>query len=161
MFITKATMSQLDTILTIYASAQSFMAQNGNKDQWGTVYPPKSLVEADIKKGALYLCMENDTIACVFYYNIEEDPTYNVIYCGAWQNDAPYGVVHRVASTRTVKGAAKFCLNWAYEQCGNLKIDTHKNNIPMQNLLNSLGFKYSGIIHLANGDERLAYQKIN
>ncbi|HNZ83431.1 MAG TPA: GNAT family N-acetyltransferase, partial [Sedimentibacter sp.] len=48
---------------------------------------------------------------------------------------------------------------WCFEKCRNLKIDTHRDNIPMQNLLNKNGFIRCGIIYLENGDERIAYQK--
>ncbi|MBQ6795107.1 MAG: GNAT family N-acetyltransferase [Clostridia bacterium] len=161
MIIRKALSEDFNTIMGIYSAAQDFMAQNGNASQWGKTHPDPRMIEKDIEKGELYVCCEEDAIVCVFFFRIAPDPTYNVIYEGSWQNDAPYGVVHRIASSRTVKGAARFCLNWAFNECKSLRIDTHRNNIPMQNLLTSLGFKYSGIIYLENGDERLAYHKIN
>lgn len=37
---------------------------------------------------------------------------------------------------------------------------THRDNKPMQHVVEQNGFKYCGIIHLENGDERLAYQRI-
>ncbi len=161
MIIRKAQPHEFNTIMNIYSAAQDFMAQNGNETQWGKTHPDPKLIEKDIENGELYVCCENDAIACVFFFRFANDPTYNNIYDGAWQNDAPYGVVHRIASSRTVKGAAKFCLNWAFEKCKSLRIDTHRNNIPMQKLLTGLNFKYCGIIYLENGDERLAYHKIN
>lgn len=161
MIIRQARMDEFDTIMSIYSAAQDFMAQNGNASQWGKTHPDPKLIKNDIENGELYVCTENDIIACVFFFRFATDPTYNVIYEGNWQNDEPYGVVHRIASSRMVKGAAKFCLNWAFEKCGSLRIDTHKNNIPMQNLLTGLNFKYCGIIYLESGDERLAYHKIN
>nr|WP_330399667.1 hypothetical protein [Mediterraneibacter gnavus] len=78
-----------------------------------------------------------------------------------WLNDAPYGVVHRIASDGTVKGAASFCLNWAFSQCQNLKIDTHQDNLVMQSLLAKLDFKKCGIILTEDGSSRIAYQKQN
>ena len=87
------------------------------------------------------------------------DPTYLKIYDGQWKNDAPYGVVHRITSSGKVKGAASFCLDWAFSQCGNLKIDTHENNVVMQNLLKKNGFTYCGRIYVDDGGERLAFQK--
>ena len=39
-----------------------------------------------------------------------------------------------------------------------LRIDTHKDNIVMQRAVLRGEFQYCGIIHLANGDPRLAYQ---
>ena len=68
-------------------------------------------------------------------------------------------MAHRVASAGRCKGVGAFCLNWAFEQSGNLRIDTHHDNKPMQNLLNKLGFEYCGIIYLENGEPRLAFQK--
>ena len=53
-----------------------------------------------------------------------------------------------------------FCFNKCFEMFQNLRIDTHRDNIPMQKVLKRNGFEYCGIIYLENGDERLAYQKI-
>ena len=67
--------------------------------------------------------------------------------------------IHRITSDGTVKGAASACLTWAFGQCGNLKIDTHRDNVVMQNMLQKNGFQSCGIIHVQDGSERLAYQK--
>ena len=90
---------------------------------------------------------------------ITEDLAEVDVEDGAWVNDTPYGVVHRIASAGTVKGAGFFCVQWAFRRCGNLRIDTHRDNTVMQNMLRKNGFSYCGIIHLENGDERLAFQK--
>ena len=42
----------------------------------------------------------------------------------------------------------------------NLRAATHKDNLTMQNLLEGCGFRRCGIIHLQNGDERIAYHKL-
>lgn len=160
MEIRKAKYEELDRIMAIYARARGFMAAHGNPNQWGNTEPPQAAVEQDIELGKCHVCVEQDEIAAVFYYAVEEDPTYAKIYDGQWPDDKPYGVVHRIASAGTVKGAGAFCLNWAYSQCGNLRIDTHRDNIVMQNLLGKLGFQYCGIIHIKSGAERLAYQKL-
>ena len=97
-------------------------------------------------------------IGGVFYFHREEDPDYQTID-GSWLNDRPYAVVHRVATAPGTKGVATFCLNWAYEQFPNMKIDTHDDNIPMQHLLVKLGFTCCGHTTLQNGDIRLIYQK--
>ena len=57
------------------------------------------------------------------------------------------------------KGIIDFCFNECFRLQGNLRIDTHRDNIPMQKCLIRNGFEYCGVIYLANGDERLAYQK--
>ena len=150
---------ELDSVMGIYAHARQFMAEHGNAGQWGTTKPDREEVAADIEQGHSYVCVEKGEIIAVFYYKEGVDPTYVKIYEGAWVNDAPYGVVHRIASAGKVKGAGSFCLNWAFQQCGNLKIDTHRDNIVMQNTLKKNGFVQCGIIYLEDGDERLAYQK--
>ena len=156
--IRKASMDDWEEIHKIYASARQFMAEHGNAGQWGTNYPQEELLLDDIVQGKLYVCME-DGIAAVFYFAAGEDPTYRRIEDGAWLNEEPYGVVHRIASARTVKGAASFCIDWALEQSGNIRIDTHEDNIPMQDMLRKNGFRYCGRIYLENGDPRIAYQK--
>lgn len=159
MEIRKTRPDELDTVMEIYAYARVFMAKTGNPDQWGTTKPAHGQILSDIESGHSYVCVEQDQIAAVFFYSEEPDPTYQIIYDGCWLNDRPYGVVHRIASSGTVKGAGSFCLNWAFSQCGNLKIDTHRDNIVMQHTLQKNGFHHCGIIHLTNGDPRLAYQK--
>lgn len=159
MEIRKTKRNELDQVMAIYEYARGFMAEHGNPTQWGTTEPPRELVEQDIENGKSYVCVENGKIAAVFYYAKEADETYANIYEGSWPNDKEYGVVHRIASAGIVKGAGSFCLNWAYEQCKNLRIDTHRNNVVMQNLLKKNGFAYCGIIYIKDGTERFAYQK--
>lgn len=156
-----ATLKDFNSILSIYEHARSFMASHGNPTQWENNYPPVDMIKNDIQIGHSYVCIENDRVVTVFYYALEDDLTYQNIYNGSWLNNTPYGVVHRIASDGTVKGAASFCLNWAFSQCHNLKIDTHHDNFIMQNLLNKLGFTKCGIILTEDGSKRIAYQKQN
>ncbi len=106
----------------------------------------------------MYLAMSDGQIACVFYFAVEADPDYEHIE-GQWLNGAPGGVVHRVASTGIRKGAAGACLDWAFKQTGNIRIDTYKENLPMQRLLEKCGFTCCGTI-FREGRDWMAYQKI-
>lgn len=159
MEIRKTKREELDRVMEIYAHARQFMVEHGNPHQWGFTKPSKEQIVTDIEQGNSYVCMEQEEIAAVFFYKEGVDPTYVNIYDGTWLNDKPYGVVHRIAAAGTVKGAGSFCLNWAFKQCGNLKIDTHKDNIVMQSTLKKNGFQYCGIIYLEDGDERLAFHR--
>ena len=79
---------------------------------------------------------------------------------GAWTCGDTYGVVHRVARDGSEKGIGAFCINWAFEKCGNLRIDTHGDNIVMQNLLKKLGFNHRGTIYVEEDNyPRLAFEK--
>ena len=46
------------------------------------------------------------------------------------------------------------------EDENSIKIDTHKDNISMQKLLEKNDFKYCGIIYLEDGSQRIAFEKI-
>ncbi len=160
--IEKATLPDLGAVMQIYADARAYMRASGNLTQWSGGYPGESVIRADMEKGALYVCREDSEILGVFYFAKENDPTYAEIYDGAWQNDEPYAVIHRIAVSREShgKGVAAFIFQSCFETCPNLKIDTHRDNLPMQKSLEKNGFVRCGIIHLLSGEERVAYQKI-
>lgn len=160
MEIRNSTEADLPQMMAIYAAARVFMEENGNPDQWGKEHPPQSLIEQDIHAGKSYVCVEREQVVGVFYFACEDDPTYAVIEEGEWMNGASYGVVHRIAAAREVKGVGSFCLNWCFAQCRNLRIDTHRCNLPMRQALGKNGFCLCGKIYLENGDERLAYQRV-
>lgn len=159
MEIRKATRDELDRIMEIYADARRYMREHGNAEQWAGGYPSREVIEEDLARGFCHVCVEGDELLGVFCYFVGEDPTYRIIEDGEWLNDRPYGVIHRIAVSSHRRGVASACFAWCYAACGNLKIDTHRDNIPMQRSLAKNGFTRCGIIHLANGDPRIAYQK--
>jgi len=162
MEIRKATENDLNEIMDIYAEAREFMVQTGNPQQWAErCWPPAWLIQQDIEAERCYVCQDGESLAAVFFYDYGEgiDPCYAVIE-GGWRQDGPYGVVHRIAA-RAGRGAGKFCIHWAYERCGHLRIDTHEDNRVMQKVLLQMGFSYCGIIHIQDDNApRLAYEKI-
>ncbi|MCL2378654.1 MAG: GNAT family N-acetyltransferase [Defluviitaleaceae bacterium] len=157
MTIRKTTMADLNHVMEIYAYARAYMQNNGNPNQWHNNHPPKEVIENDIITGRSYVCENETKITAVFYFNIENEPTYEKIE-GQWLNNKPYGVVHRIARGPDAKGTGAICLNWCAARHPNIRIDTHRDNAAMLKLLEKLGYKYCGIIWLENGDERLAYQ---
>lgn len=165
MRIRNTRIEDLDIVMQIYARARQFMAEHDNPKQWGaTNWPPKPLIEDDIHKQDSYVCVdENDKPIGVFYYKAgyKVDPCYDVIVDGKWNDDENYGVVHRIASSGEAKGVGAFCINWAFEQCGHLRMDTHGDNYVMQSLLESIGFERKGIIYIVeDNDPRIAFEKI-
>ncbi len=159
MDIRQTILDDLDKAMEIYDDARKHMRENGNPNQWGGGYPNIELIKQDIYDEKSYVCVEDNQILAVFYFNIGSDPTYLNIYQGSWINDEPYGVVHRIASGNRKKGVASFCLNWCLDKWPNIRIDTHEDNIIMQNFLTKNGFNKCGIIYLEDGAERIAYQK--
>ena len=147
MKIRKAERKDLSDILRIYAYAREFMKEHGNPGPVGNGLSFSELVREDMEKGICYVCARKKKhIAGVFVFFKGEDPTYRIIREGSWHRNSPYGVLHRVASDGSIKGIARFCFDFARENCDYLRIDTHKDNIPMQNTLAKNGFCRCGII---------------
>ena len=159
--IVRAEKKHIAEIEAIYGAARRFMRESGNMHQWINGYPGREVICEDIDGERLYLCVEGGEILGVFCYFFGDDPTYAKIYGGAWKNSDKYGVIHRIALSENAHGrhVAAFCFDFAFNKCNNLKIDTHRDNIPMQKSLQKNGFEYCGIIYLLNGEERLAYQR--
>ena len=156
-----AVRSDLEQILKIYARARDFMAENGNPDQWKNGYPTRELLEEDIDTNRLFVYMVNGQMEAVFAFVLGADPTYEVIEDGQWLNDTlPYGTIHRLASARKCKGVASAVIEWCLEHCQSLRADTHADNKIMQHLLEKNGFTRCGIIHVADGTPRIAYQRM-
>lgn len=161
MKIRKTKVYDICEVATIYENARCFMRDSGNKNQWVNRPDEKDILR-DIEDGKGYIVQSEDgEIIGAFFFSLDNDPTYAAIYGGAWKNDTPYGVIHRIAVKYHGNGIADFIYNYCFNIRQNLKIDTHKDNIPMQRSLLKNGFKYCGIIYLENGEERLAFQKTN
>ena len=138
MEIRHAVKEDIHEIMRIYEYARRFMAEHGNPDQWGpTNWPPEALIRQDIANGSSYVCIHEDKIVGTFFFEMgkEIEPAYCALEGGVWMEDSPYGVIHRLAGSGAVHGVGSFCVEWAYRQCGHLRMDTHGDNYVMQNLL--------------------------
>lgn len=159
--IRRADLSEVDAIMPIFDCARRFMVQTGNPTQWADGYPERSLVEEEISAGHCYVFADDcGKLVATFCYIEGDDPTYHVIEGGEWLNDAPYAVLHRLASDGSYSGIADLCLDWCFTRTANLRVDTHRDNKVLQHILLKHGFTYCGIIYVRNHSPRLAYQKI-
>lgn len=153
----------LPTLLAIYQRAREFMARSGNPTQWKSNRPAPAKVEEDISLGRSFVLEDGGTIQAVFALIEGADPTYSYIEGPGWPDEAPYATLHRIASEGTLPGAGKACFQWCVEYCRNkklaMRVDTHRDNAPMQGLLNKFGFTYCGIIYVDDGTPRLAYHR--
>ena len=178
MTIRHSKLEDIPVMQLIFSDARAKMRASGNMLQWTDGYPSDDVLKNDIERGFSYVVESEDgQIVATFVLAICDDPTYKHIYNGAWLDDEhPYGTIHRIASREGTHGVMTYVLQWAFRQIDNIRVDTHRDNIPMQHLLLKHGFSYCGIIYLLNGDalgderrrfhsvaekERLAYQKLS
>ena len=157
MEIRKAKETDIVRIMQIYAIARDYMKRSGNPSQWGDSYPPEETVRDDIGKGVCRVISDQNGIHGVFAAIEGDDPTYGYIE-GAWLNEEPYVTIHRIASDGTSHGIFRIAAEYCKTLCNNVRIDTHKDNLTMQHLLDKNGFVKCGVIYLLNGSPRIAYQ---
>ena len=161
MQIRTAAMSDVAGIMPVLDAGREIMRQSGNRNQWTGGYPSREIIENDITSGVGRVIERDGRIVGYFAFIKSPEPTYAVIKEGRWIDEtAPYHVIHRLAGYPDVHGIFTAVMNYAFAIDRNLRVDTHRDNIIIQRNLLRHGFKYCGIIYLANGDERLAYQKI-
>ena len=168
MNLLRAKKNDLKGIMDIIKDAQELLA-NQNIDQWQNGYPNESIISNDIDNNESYLLKSHDqSPIATAMFSTKNEATYSKIE-GSWSdpNQTVYGVIHRmaVAKNHRGKGFAKFI----FRQCEqmlcehkipSMRIDTHDENLGMQELLKTMGYAYCGIIYLENRDKRLAYEKL-
>lgn len=161
----KSEKSDVKSIMKIIKQAQEYLKSQGI-DQWQNNYPNDDVINSDISKGESYVVEENGNIVATSVISFNKEKTYDIIHEGKWLTDGKYAVIHRIAVDNTCKGlgVSHKIIEYAEEMCkekgiNSIKIDTHKENLSMQKMLEKNGFKYCGIIHLADGAERLAFEK--
>ena len=157
--IRRADRVDLDRIMEIYDYARAFMVRSGNPTQWRDGYPGRDILEADIDKECLFVVTNRDEIRGVFYFVIGDDPTYGYMENGCWRSDDPYGTIHRVAGDGS-GGIFAACLKFCKGQISHIRIDTHRDNKPMQYVLEKHGFSPRGIIYVGDGTARIAYDSL-
>lgn len=158
--IKKSVVADIPVIMQLLECGRQKMRANGNLEQWTDGNPKQSLIEADINNGNSYILEEDGKAVATFAFIKGPDVTYTNIYEGKWkENTLPYHVIHRMASLQGTHGVFKDILEYCFERCNNIRIDTHRQNSIMRNALSKYGFEYCGIIYLLDGAERLAYQQ--
>ena len=159
--------ADIPRIMTVLEAAKGIMRSSGNTGQWVNGYPSEDVIAEDIARGygfvveEMGLVRDAAVIVGYFAYIPSPEPTYVRIYEGAWlDDDLPYHVVHRIGSTPDSHGVFEAIMAFCFSHDPNIRIDTHRDNLIMQHCIQKAGFSYCGIIYLASGYERLAYQMI-
>lgn len=158
-----AQLEDLPLCMEVLRSGRLFQRQQGFF-QWPDGFPKEEIIRSDIQNGNGYVLRSAGIVAAYLYIGFDGDPYYPAIE-GAWLNDAPYAVIHRVAigSDFRGKGLADIIFALAEDVCRsrgvrNLRIDTHAQNQRMQHILEKNGYRCCGTVMQDNGP-RLAYHK--
>ncbi len=175
MHIRKATYEDLPVLMDIFMAARKTMRGCGNLHQWNESYPSEEIVRRDIDNGTCIVLCDSDEITATMAFIPGPDPTYAKIFTDEtmsqecqWPEENPYHVIHRIAAAKPGLDAARRMLDWAFDHlvvCSEgkahctIRIDTHRDNVIMHHILLKYGFKRCGIIRLADGAPRTAYQK--
>ena len=161
MTIREAKTTDVSDIMQVMEAAKGIMRSSGNMHQWGDGYPSEAVILSDMQQHGGFVLEDAGRIVGYFAFLPCPEPTYSKIYDGEWlDNVQPYHVVHRIASQPDVHGVFSHIIDFCFSHDTNIRIDTHQDNRIMQHNIKKHGFTYCGIIHLANGDERLAYQRL-
>lgn len=161
-----ATKENVSIIMTIIQEAQAYLKAQGI-DQWQNNYPNIETINKDIENNNGYVLWRNNIIVGTVALIFGNDQTYHSIYNGKWLTEDKYAVIHRIAvnpdyhglglGSEMIKHIQVMCKN---KGINSIRIDTHKKNKSMQNVLSKNGFVYCGIIYLEDGNERMAFEKL-
>lgn len=168
MKIRNAELCDLPYLLDMLENAKASLRALGI-DQWQNGYPNENTLREDIQNKICRVVIddENNILASAAVY-VGDEPTYHEIYNGAWQTENKiYGIVHRIMAANHAKkrGAASFLMTYCAKlslEAGvtSMRCDTHPGNIIMQHTLEKNGYIRCGIIHLTDGADRFAYEKV-
>ena len=147
-------------LMEIFEIARNYQRSHGNPTQWPDNYPDIERVKQDINQGFCYILEEHERIVATFTMISGEEPTYQLIEEGSWINTSPYCTIHRVASDGTVKGIGVAIMKWCISRCRHIRIDTHRDNLVMQHVIERSGFTYCGIIYAEDETPRMAYELV-
>lgn len=166
--IRKSTAHDLEALMPIFNEARGTIAKLGI-NQWQDGYPQREVIACDIANGCSYLIEEDGKVCGTFALFSHGEPTYDNIHDGSWltgDTKDDYIALHRVAISTAKRGSGLSSAIIAYaedfaRQLGkqSIRVDTHEGNVVMRRMLEKHGLTYCGIIYLANGDPRVAYEK--
>ena len=173
MIIRATTLADIPTVMGIIEEARRTIADLGI-NQWQNGSPNEAMITADVEAGQSRVVVKDGDVVGTFALIDNGEPVYAVIEDGTWQtpdkNSAGewnYLAIHRVAISVAHRGSgiSTAVIRHAEDAARSLgrtslRIDTHEGNVVMRRMLERHGFVKCGIIHLENGDPRVAYEKI-
>ena len=166
MIFRKSNMNDVKSIMRIIVQAQEFFKEQGI-DQWQNGYPNEDTIIEDINNDESYILEKDGEVVATSMITLKGEPTYKSIYEGNWLSNEKYATIHRIAVSNAYKGLGLsseiikqieiYCIG---NNVHSIKVDTCKENVQMQRVLEKNGFKYCGIIYVDVSSERVAFEKL-
>jgi len=156
---------QLSLIETMYQKAKILLSfhQSG---QWQHHEPSLQTIEEDIRLGQFFGLFQKDQLVgtCSLLRN---EPSYEILTHGAWLNEEPYIVIHRFVidsslhrlglGSQFLRAIEALALQ---EGVYNIRLDTHRLNIPMTKLLEKNHYLECGEAFIKGAGSRVVYHKV-
>ena len=165
-----AVLEDIPRILEIVQAARESLGRFGI-DQWQGPYPGAERFEEDIRLNQCFIVEHDGERAAFFVLSTLPEPSYDDITDGKWSADMPCCVLHRAAVAKEYRGSG---MSQALMRCADeqarayglkcIRVDTHRKNKPMQNLLRESGYRYRGNILVdaepGHDPHRQAFEKL-
>ena len=162
--LVKTREEDLPVVVKLIDSARGALKADG-VDQWQGADPTAEDLLKNIKDGCCFFFKE-ESIVGMAVLREGEDPTYDVIE-GEWLTKGDYLTIHQfvVAEDRKGEGMSRRMMERIFAHAKHkgipaVRIDTHADNFRMRGLIESTGFTYCGVIIVADGTERVAYEQV-
>ena len=143
------TEADLPRVEEILDRARRFLAEQG-VDQWQAGYPNLESIRGDMARRESYVLDAGEGPRGVMALCFRPDATYRDLV-GSCLNEEPYAVIHRLAVADPGKGDGGLMIEAAELLCkmrgiSNVRVDTHRDNRPMNRLLQKRGFVPCGTV---------------
>jgi len=160
----------LEQIMKIRSDASKYLKKY-RIDQWQDEYPQESDFENDINNGECYVAVYDDSVVAVLVLIAEPQKDYVNLTDGKWLSDGEYLSIHRFAALAEYRGSGLSAKVIALAEdiakkkgVFSIKVDTHKKNKAMCNLLRKSDYKYCGNVVLdvepGHDGRRQAFEKL-
>ncbi len=146
----KANADDIEDIMLIVRQARNYLKKH-RVDQWQGDYPTQQAFEDSIENGECYAVMYGKSLAGVFCMTDTPEPDYDSITDGYWHGQGKYCTVHRLAVEAKFRGTGMSDKMFAFAEeaaiekgaeC--MRVDTHRKNKAMQQLVRRIGYTYRG-----------------
>ena len=160
----KADEKDAKAVCEIYKCAK-LLLKNSNIPQWQGNDPGPATFAEHVKAGSCYVLEENGIVLATVQI-IPNEPYYQTLSGGKFEDDNAV-VAHRFAvsdkilrhgvGSELISQCCKTAVSFGKTS---IRLDTHKLNFRMRNLLTKNGFRQVGNVILPTGEERIVFEKI-